>query len=124
MTPAEVAYRAVRAIQARAERSGIARERDVPAPDLAVQPNPWIHANAQRRIRRVYVEAAERIAHGWLDVFALRDVNLGHAAALEPRPEDRHRGAARCSASCSTTATRTWSATSSTCGSRTATCTW
>ena len=31
MTPAEVAYRAVRAIQARAERSGIALERDVPA---------------------------------------------------------------------------------------------
>ncbi len=76
MTPAEVAYRAVRAIQARAERSGIARERNVPAPDLAALPNPWIKANAQVDAK-TYVDAAERIAHGWIDVFALRNVNLG-----------------------------------------------
>src|SRR5687767_3931131 len=76
MTPAEVAYRAVRAIQARAERSGIARERDVPAPDLAVRPNAWLKVDAKVD-SKIYVEAAERIAHGWIDVFALRNVNLG-----------------------------------------------
>jgi hypothetical protein len=76
MTPAEVAYRAVRAIQARAERSGIALERDVPAAQLATQPNRWLHANPNVD-SSVYLEAADRIAHGWMDIFALRNVNLG-----------------------------------------------
>lgn len=76
MTPAEVAYRAVRAIQARAERSGIAGERAVPAPDLAARPNRWIHSSPQVD-PSIYIEAAERIAHGWIDIFALRNVNLG-----------------------------------------------
>jgi hypothetical protein len=61
MTPAEVAYRAVRAIQARAERSGIARERDVPAADLAASPNSWIRKDATVKAE-TYVEAADRIA--------------------------------------------------------------
>ena len=69
MTPAEVAYRAVRAIQARAERSGIARERDVPAAQLATQPNRWVHANPNVDAS-IYLEAADRIAHGWIDIFA------------------------------------------------------
>ena len=76
MTPAEVAYRAVRAIQARAERSGITRERDVPAAALATRSNPWIKADAKVD-SKAYLEAADRIAHGWIDIFALRNVNLG-----------------------------------------------
>ena len=76
MTPAEIAYRALRAIQARAERSGIALEREAPAPDLAAQPNAWIKTNTQINPTSL-VAAAERIVHGAIDVFALKDVRLG-----------------------------------------------
>ena len=76
MTPAEVAYRAVRALQARAEKSGIARKAEVPAADLAARGNAWIHANPKVDAA-TYVEAAERIAHGFLDIFALRGYQLG-----------------------------------------------
>ena len=77
MTPAEVAYRALRAIQARAERSGIARERSVPAPDLAARRIPGSRPERKGRCRNSMSTPAERIAHGWIDVFALRNVNLG-----------------------------------------------
>ncbi|HEU4440570.1 MAG TPA: heparinase II/III family protein, partial [Burkholderiales bacterium] len=76
MTPAEVAFRAVRAIQARAERSGIALGREAPAAALATRSNPWIKADANVD-SKAYLEAADRIAHGWIDIFALRNVNLG-----------------------------------------------
>jgi hypothetical protein len=76
MTPAEIAYRALRAVQARAERSGIALEREAPAPDLAPQPHAWIQRNAKVNPTNL-VAAAERIVHGALDVFALKDVHLG-----------------------------------------------
>ena len=73
MTPAEMAYRLMRALQARTERSRA--ERPVPPPDLAFAGNPWIKpANVKAQ---TYAAAAERIADGWLDVFALRDVQLG-----------------------------------------------
>jgi len=75
MTPAEVAYRALRALQARAEKSGIARERPAPAPDLAPRPNRWVKVG--KVDAATYVQAADRIAHGFLDIFALRDVQLG-----------------------------------------------
>src|SRR5687768_12936332 len=76
MTLAEVAYRAVRAIQAHAERSGLALGREAPATALATRSNPWIKADANVD-SKAYLEAADRIAHGWIDVFALRNVNLG-----------------------------------------------
>jgi len=75
MTPAEMGYRVMRALQARAERARLNAERPVPNPDLAYSGNAWIkNANVKRD---VYAAAADRIADGWLDVFALRDVQLG-----------------------------------------------
>jgi hypothetical protein len=76
MTPAEVAYRAVRALQAHAEKSGLARDKDIPAPELAARANAFIHPNSKVDAA-TYVAAADRIAHGFLDIFALREVNLG-----------------------------------------------
>jgi hypothetical protein len=70
-----VAYRALRALQARAERTGIAREREVPAPDLA--PRPKSLDQGGKVDAATYVQAADRIAHGFLDIFALRGVQLG-----------------------------------------------
>ena len=43
MTPAEVANRVVRLLQARAERSGLLVGKSVPHPDLAPAANPWVH---------------------------------------------------------------------------------
>jgi heparinase II/III-like protein len=76
MSPGEMAYRALRAIQAHAERSGIALEREAPLPDLAARPHPWIGGTAKVN-PQIYISAADRICHGWLDIFALRDVQLG-----------------------------------------------
>ncbi|HVJ23594.1 MAG TPA: heparinase, partial [Burkholderiales bacterium] len=75
MTPAEMGYRVMRAVQARAERARLGAERPVPPADLAYSGNAWIkNPNVKRE---VYVAAAERIADGWLDVFALREVQVG-----------------------------------------------
>ena len=76
MTPGELVYRALRAIQARAERSGFGLEHEAPAPDLASQPHPWVFSDAKVD-SSVYTTAADRIAHGRLDIFALKNVNLG-----------------------------------------------
>ena len=75
MTPAEMGYRVMRAVQARAERSRLGAERPVPPADLAYSGNPWIKSPNVKR--ELYVAAAERIADGWLEVFALRDVQVG-----------------------------------------------
>ena len=69
-----MAYRLVRAIQARAERSRPGNA--VPQADLAAAGNPWLSANPKVEAR-VYTGAADRIADGWLDVHALRGVDLG-----------------------------------------------
>jgi hypothetical protein len=76
MTPAEVAYRVLRAVQARAESARRGASRGVPEPDLARFGAPWIDTRA-RVDARPLVAAAERIAQGRLDVFALRAVDLG-----------------------------------------------
>jgi hypothetical protein len=76
MTPAEVAYRVLRAVQARAESARRGALRGVPEPDLARFGAPWIDTRA-RVDARPLVAAAERIAQGRLDVFALRAVDLG-----------------------------------------------
>ena len=117
--------RAARAAGDAAERSGFCGARDVPAPDLGRRaPQPWIHAEPRVERARPTLAAAERIAAGRLDVFALRGRRARLAAALEPRPEDRHRGAARLRQAARLPRPATWSATASTCGSPTATCTW
>jgi hypothetical protein len=74
MSAAEVAYHLVRAVQARAERSRSSGE--VPAPDLAHAGNPWIRTGAKFDAR-LYTGAADRIVDGWLDLHALRGVDLG-----------------------------------------------
>ncbi|MGQ0656420.1 MAG: alginate lyase family protein, partial [Betaproteobacteria bacterium] len=58
-----------------AERSGWLAARAVPEPDLAVVANPWVHPGMVKA--QPYVDAADRIAEGWLDVFALRGVQAG-----------------------------------------------
>jgi hypothetical protein len=76
MTPAEVAYRALRALQAHGERSGILGRLEVPEPQLAAPYKPWI-VTPPKIDPAPYVAAAERINEGWLDIFALRKVELG-----------------------------------------------
>jgi hypothetical protein len=76
MSPAEIVHRAARALQARAERSGLKRERALPVPDLGSFACDWI-CSSPTVDPAPYVAAADRIAEGWLDVFALRNLNLG-----------------------------------------------
>jgi hypothetical protein len=76
MTPAEVANRVLRAVQARAERTGLLGARSVPEADLGVVANPWVFTSDKVE-KRAYLAAADRIAEGWLDVFALQGVQMG-----------------------------------------------
>ncbi|MGQ0547632.1 MAG: alginate lyase family protein [Betaproteobacteria bacterium] len=76
MTPAEVANRVLRELQARAERSRLIGAAAPPPPHAEHAPNSWMHC-AGGIDAAPYVAAAERIAEGWLDVFALRPVDLG-----------------------------------------------
>jgi hypothetical protein len=80
MTPLEVAHRTLRAMQARAESSGLLRAPAVPAPNLAIAAKPWVHADA-RIDPAPYVAAASRAAHGRLDIFTRKDADIG----LPPR---------------------------------------
>src|SRR5919197_903120 len=75
MSAAEVAFRLARALRAHAERSGLARESDIPAPALAGKPQPWL--KLPKADPSPYVAAANRIADGYLEVFALERVHLG-----------------------------------------------
>jgi hypothetical protein len=75
MTPAEVGHRVAKAAAMRFERWGIGAF-EVPAPDLSRRAKPWIRADAGLDAS-VYIAAAERVAAGRLDVFALEDVDLG-----------------------------------------------
>jgi hypothetical protein len=76
MTPAEVSHRILRALSTHAERAGLVGAGAVPPPDLALASPPWIRAPVGVDAAR-YLAAAERIAKGKLDVFALRDIDLG-----------------------------------------------
>ncbi|MEO8718020.1 MAG: alginate lyase family protein [Burkholderiales bacterium] len=77
MTPAEIPHRLLRALSADAQSIGaFFGARTVPAAELAARPKRWIHADA-RVAAAPYTAAAERVAAGRLDVFALRDVDLG-----------------------------------------------
>jgi hypothetical protein len=74
MSAAELAYRLLRALQARAERSSAAPE--APPADLAAAANPWLHREAAVDAAP-YLEAATAIADGWLDIYALKRFDLG-----------------------------------------------
>jgi hypothetical protein len=75
MTPAEIGHRVIKAASMRVEKMGLVRT-SVPQPDLTRRANPWIECGAKVD-PAPYVEAADRIAAGRLDVFALEDVHLG-----------------------------------------------
>jgi hypothetical protein len=76
MTPAEVAYRVVRAVQAQAERAGVLGAGGVPAPDLEQHSKPWVLVPDHVE-RAPYLAAAQRIGEGWLDIFALHGTEIG-----------------------------------------------
>jgi hypothetical protein len=75
MTPAEIGHRVIKAASMRVERMGFART-IVPAADLTRRAKPWADCDAQVD-PAPYVAAADRIAQGRLDVFAMEDVELG-----------------------------------------------
>jgi len=79
MTPAEIGHRVARAATMHAERFGFVRC-VVPAPDLSLRAQPWIHPKngATYHFSVPYVAAADRILAGRLDVFALEDVEVGN----------------------------------------------
>jgi hypothetical protein len=75
MTPAEVAFRALRAARAQAERLGVLGMLEAPAPDLGATFAPWVWVTPKDPTP--YLAAADRIVRGVMDVFALRAVDLG-----------------------------------------------
>ena len=75
MTHAEIRHRVLRAMEMQAERWGL-RSATVPPPDLTQESRRWILATA-RVDAAPYLAAAERIAAGRFDVFALQDAALG-----------------------------------------------
>lgn len=58
------------------ERMGFTGCKTAPQPDLALQSRPWIHSDAKVDSAR-YLAAADRIAAGRFDLFALQDAELG-----------------------------------------------
>jgi hypothetical protein len=76
MTPAEIRHRALRALALRAERWGLMDSIVIPPPDIRHTSLPWIRRPAQVDVRSC-LEAADRIAAGRFDVFALRGIELG-----------------------------------------------
>ena len=75
MAPLEMGHRVLRLARAHAQRftRGPA---DVPAAHLPVTVTPWIQQGA-RVETAAYARAADRIAEGWLDVLALRGLDIG-----------------------------------------------
>jgi len=76
MTLAEVLHRGVRMLSMHAERAGLLGSEVVLSPDLMPAPRPWVHATA-RVDAALYLAAADRIAEGRLDLFALSDIDVG-----------------------------------------------
>src|SRR5438309_1567120 len=76
MPLAEIRHRALRALAMRAEQWKLLGSGTVPPPDLAHATRRWVHAPLKLDAAR-YLAAAERIAAGRFDVFALQDAALG-----------------------------------------------
>jgi hypothetical protein len=76
MAPDEIRHRVRRTLAMQAERLGLSGSGAVPLPDVASAYRPWIRAPAKMDPAR-HLAAADRIAAGRFDLFALRDVELG-----------------------------------------------
>jgi hypothetical protein len=76
MTPAEVCHRVLRAVSLRAERWNLMRPETAPRAHAAATPRPWIRVPAQADTKAC-LAAADRVAGGRFDIFALRGVELG-----------------------------------------------
>ena len=89
MSPAEIPHRLMRAVSAGVESAALLfGPPRVPAPDLAAQSKPWIHRNASVDAAP-YTAAAGRVAAGRLDVFALRNAELGSPPRWDQDPKSR-----------------------------------
>src|SRR5712692_7318483 len=86
MPPAEIRHRVLRALAMRAERWRLIGYGAVPPPDLAHASRPWVHAPVKVDAAR-YLAAAERIAAGRFDVFALLDAALGSLPSYNAAPK-------------------------------------
>lgn len=76
MTGAEVLHRVLRTVTNQGERWGLGGATYVPAPDLKRESRPWIHVPTD--VDPVpHLQAADRIAAGYYDVFAMQGVELG-----------------------------------------------
>ena len=75
MSPAEIPHRVLRSLVSRAESLGLRAHR-TPLPDVRSSSRPWIQWMPRVDPAR-YLEAADRICAGRLDVFTLRNVDLG-----------------------------------------------
>lgn len=77
MSPVEILHRLARAVSTQAQSLGLLRGYlTVPVPDLAVGSRLWVHTPSGLDSSR-YRDAADRVAAGRLDVFALRDIEVG-----------------------------------------------
>jgi len=76
MTPAEILFRTTQALAVRAECWGLHGSEHCPTADVAAVAHPWLHVPPSVDAQ-LYVEAADRIVAGRIDVFALQDVDLG-----------------------------------------------
>jgi len=76
MTPTEIGHRVLRRLSMHVERGRLSGSGRVPRPDFTTVPRMWMHA-AARVDAASYLAAADGIAAGKLDVFALREADLG-----------------------------------------------
>jgi hypothetical protein len=76
MSSTEIAFRIGREIKTEAERMGIGGLRHVPPPDFKHAGAAWLHVPSGIDAAP-YLAAADRIAAGRLDVFAMRNIDLG-----------------------------------------------
>jgi len=76
MTHAEIGHRTMRALAIHAERWGICGVEAPPSPDLSRESVPWIHTKTGVEAEP-YLAAADRIAAGLFDLFALEGMELG-----------------------------------------------
>jgi hypothetical protein len=76
MSAAEICHRALRAAALRAEHWGLGSASEAPTPDLSRVPRAWIRRPAAAKDTGC-IDAAERIAEGRFNLFALHDVALG-----------------------------------------------
>ena len=86
MTHEEIGHRVLRALAMQAERWGLLRCAAVPAPDLRHAPSPWMRVPGEVD-GGPYLQAADRIAAGRFDVFALQDVKLGSPPPWNREPK-------------------------------------